>query len=708
MAKRKQKDKFAEFHASFDLDSSMTTDEIIKDGLRILSAHLRDYQIEACRHGIERIMKSTNPMLIVLPTGSGKSWVLVGLSYLIRRIVHKTNGSIKKVLMICPSPTLAQQNANKLFEAKFKASVYCNKLKSKSTEHDFIIGTPISLVNSVGALADLKEDFAAVFVDEAHSHTDSIKTIITQLKERNPNLREIGLTATPYTIPNGYIFQQNTFKNRDPLNHLQTRNPYYAELIYEKNANDLIENRFLTPITFSPIKLSYDISGLKKDSNGNWTAASTRAVFIKDKHQFTTRVIEDVKQKMKGRKAILIFAQNIEHANILKEYFEPDEAGITHSKIDDAVRDKHIANFVAGELRYLINVDSLTKGFDAPVCDGIILLRATESLALFMQIIGRGMRLTNIKGHKKRDCLVVDYAGNLARHCPTGDLFNDEEKTFFSDKKGGVFGEREIISVKCPKCKFENQFQKLLLPEVYISDKYGYIVNQLTGDYVMSRGTKPYPVSSHHGMRCGNFIKVKGKDRLERCSYLWSNNTCSFCGRLNASRSSFCADCHAPAQDRLEAVSFGAENYIGYLENHKGSRYAKILDLSWRLQSLKTGHTFITLKLKVREAPFRLSRFVREICEPGEYELKISLSPHSKKKAAIKQWEVFCLFWLGKITNDVNDFLIDIQAHATAVILYKEDIDDKTIFRIEKFIGQAASQIHEQPQVKIIQAQASA
>ena len=123
----------------------------------------------------------------------------------------------------------------------------------------------------------------------------------------------------------------------------------------------------------------------------------------------------------------MLFAATVQHAKEVLDSLPPSLSAIHHGrKSPKADRDRIIEQFKAQKIKYLVNVDVLTTGFDADHVDVIALLRATESVSLLQQIIGRGLRIR----HGKDDCLVLDYAQkNIDRHCPDGDVFNPTIKT---------------------------------------------------------------------------------------------------------------------------------------------------------------------------------------------------------------------------------------------------------------------------------------
>ena len=105
----------------------------------------------------------------------------------------------------------------------------------------------------------------------------------------------------------------------------------------------------------------------------------------------------------------------------------------------DKERVKTIADFRAGRVKYLVNVNVLTHGFDAPNIDCIAMLRPTLSPGLYYQMVGRGFRLCE----GKKDCLVLDYGGNVLRHGPVDAI---------RIREPGSNDNGETPAKKCPEC----------------------------------------------------------------------------------------------------------------------------------------------------------------------------------------------------------------------------------------------------------------
>ncbi|MGL6194342.1 MAG: DEAD/DEAH box helicase, partial [Thermoguttaceae bacterium] len=156
----------------------------------------------------------------------------------------------------------------------------------------------------------------------------------------------------------------------------------------------------------------------------------------------------------KNRHSVLIFAVSVKHAQHVKQTIEKLtslECGIVTGDTPATERDLILRRFkgevfpkdllggITEPLKYLVNVNVLTTGFDAPNIDCVVLLRPTASAGLYAQMVGRGFRLHE----SKSDCLVLDYGGNILRHGPI-------DAIQVKDKKEKGTGDAPMK--ECPKC----------------------------------------------------------------------------------------------------------------------------------------------------------------------------------------------------------------------------------------------------------------
>ncbi len=369
---------------------------------------LRPYQIDAINAIFDYYTKlatiangqQLNP-LIAMPTGTGKSHVIAEI--------------IKQIIMRYPAATfimsthvkeLVQQNYNKLKEAWPSAPVGINSagLNKRETMWPIIFGGIKSMLPQVEYLG--YRDF--LIIDEAHLLSPDSETqyreFIDKLKVYNPNIRIIGLTATPYRNQLGLL----------------TNGGIFTSIVYDitskDNFNQLIIDGYICAPVARRMKTEFDISGVKI-ARGEYVQSELRAVM--DRDTTTDAALKEVLFYGKERKSWLIFCSGVEHSEHVSEKL--NKLGIScayvHSKVLDKERDQIIASFKAGKITAIANNNVLTTGFDHPAIDLIVMLRPTTSTGLWVQMVGRGTR----PYPGKSDCLVLDFAGNTARLGPIND-----------------------------------------------------------------------------------------------------------------------------------------------------------------------------------------------------------------------------------------------------------------------------------------------
>lgn len=449
--------------------------------------------------------QSTDSFLIEAATGGGKSHIIAAIA----DWVEQSTG--KAVLCLAPSKELVIQNRKKFIGTTGRpASMYSASGGKKCLRHNVIFATPGT---AKGAIKALSKRVACVLPDEAHGITATIKTIIDGIRKENPYLRVGGLTATPYRTGEGYIYQVDEAGRT--LGEDEARNPYYHKLIYRITADELLEQGYLTPPVLQDHK-GYDTSKLEV-RRGKFTDASIDRAFVGQGRK-TSRIVDQVIEAARNRNGVMFFAANRKHAREIMESLPPEISALVDGSTKAAERTKIIDAFQAQRIKYLVNVDVLTTGFDATHVDLIAILRKTESPGLLQQIIGRGLRL-----HPgKVDCQIMDFAENIKDHCPDGDLFKPEIKV---RRKG----EGKPIDVTCPDCGYGNQFSvRKDNPEHMQITENGYLCD-LDGELLLTDDGDPYP--AHYGRRCMGFIKA-GKQH-ERCSFRWAHKVCPDCDTEN-------------------------------------------------------------------------------------------------------------------------------------------------------------------------------
>jgi DNA repair protein RadD len=503
---------------------------------------LRTYQQEAFDAAYSFIRKSTHPCVIDAATGAGKSHIIAALA----ESVHEL--SKKRVLVLAPRSKLVKQNVDKYRATGHKCSIYSASAGSKCLRYPVVFGTPQTISNSIERFGS---EYALVIIDEAHGITPTIKRIIDSIKEQNPNIRVVGLTATPYRLGTGYIYRRDV--NGVMLNEeTQAIDPYFYQCVYKIDGRQLIGDGYLTPYVIGEIgNKHYNISELELLPTGHFSAESVDKAFV-GHGRLTAYIVADVIAKSQDRQGVMFFAATIAHAKEIMASLPPGLSRLITGDVKEKERDKIYDDFAAKRFKYFVNVDVATTGFDAPHVDVIAILRHTESVALLQQIAGRGMRLDD----DKKDFLILDYAENIETHCPDGDLFSPQ---ISATKYVGS----ELITVKCPLCQGKNQFVSRLTPGGFGMNEYGYFID-LDGTPVLDDYDNPYP--SHYGRRCKQLYLDRRTHEYVQCDYRWSHKECPHCEAENDIAARYCSQCKGELIDpneklKLEYQAMKADPY---------------------------------------------------------------------------------------------------------------------------------------------------
>ena len=487
---------------------------------------LRPYQQDAVESAIEWMKKCTEPALLELATGAGKSWIAAAIA----QWIHET--SKKKVLVLQPSLELTQQNAEKYASTGKKASIFSASAGSKCTRHNVVYATPKTVLNSIERFGDA---FGAVIIDEAHQTTPTIKTIIDSIRAKNPMLRVIGMTATPYRMGTGYIYQfDQTHTQIKRLSEDETISAFYHSLLYKIHTRELIEMGFLTDAHTDPDTnnaIHYNTDNLTLNKMGQFDAKAVEQAFV-GQGRLTSQIVADVVSHAVSRKGVMLFAATVKHAEEILASLPPRNSRMLGGDINmgKADREQLINDFKNQKFKYIVSVGTLTTGFDAPHVDIVAILRATESASLFQQIIGRGLRLCE----GKEDCLVLDYAENIERHDLKDDIFSPKITTSKAKSSGS-------IDAECEWCKFTNQFAARPNVDKLDIDKQGYFLD-LAGNRILTEDNQFF--AAHFGRRCNGFIKsVLERGKLDRCEFRYASKTCEECSHENDIAARYCEKC---------------------------------------------------------------------------------------------------------------------------------------------------------------------
>ena len=395
----------------------------------------RYYQDEAIESVFDyfRAGNKGNPN-IALPTGTGKSLVIAGFTHRALEQYPQT-----RIMVLVDSKLLVGQNAQKLLDIWPQApvGVYSAGLDRRDTHYRITFAG----IQSVAKKAHVFGHVDLVVIDESHMVDWKDKAqyyiFLTGLLKTNPRLKVIGLTATPWRTGIGNIEEGGLFTHR-----------CYSRIGVEDFIR-FVEDGFLSPLYPLRTQTKIDLRGVGS-IGGDYNSAQLQEA--SDKEKITKAAIQESLDLAGDRNRWLVFCAGVKHVDNTVRYMR--EAGISamgvHNKQNDKANDLAISMYQDGHIRALVNMGVLTKGFDAPETDYIMMLRATQSAVLWVQMLGRGTRVAPWVG--KKDCLVGDFAANAKRLGPINDPVIPRKK---GDRKGS--GD---MTRPCGKCQCENHISR--------------------------------------------------------------------------------------------------------------------------------------------------------------------------------------------------------------------------------------------------------
>ncbi|CAH6911888.1 putative superfamily II DNA/RNA helicase [Vibrio chagasii] len=360
---------------------------------------LRDYQA-ATIGGLFSWWKENGntPAVVVLPTAAGKTIVF---SALIKNL--KESFPRCRVLILSHTKELVGQARDKLKTVWPSApvGVYAAGLNERDIASDIISASRDSIARAV----DKFPPFDLVIIDEAHlinnKNEGRYRAIIAHFLAANPSAAIVGFTATPFRsgTAGGYIYGQDRL---------------FKGVAHEVKMIELMRAGFLCKITAKPVDETGVIDTSKVATKGGDFCLGQLAKVSEDSPQVKLAV-DDWKTKAydNGRRSNCFFAVSVAHAEMIQKAVLAVgvECGLVTGETPQDERDLTLARFESGDLPAIVNIATLTTGWDAPRLDCIVLLRPTKSLVLYLQIIGRGLRLHE----SKQNTLVLDYGENLER-----------------------------------------------------------------------------------------------------------------------------------------------------------------------------------------------------------------------------------------------------------------------------------------------------
>ena len=320
-------------------------------------------------------------LLYQLPTGGGKTVIF---SEIVRRYLSQHN---KKVVVLTHRIELCKQTSKMLKGFDVKNKIINSKIKELPDQHEYscFVAMVETLKNRLNDEKLLIDNVGLVIIDEAHYN--SFRKLFSYFK----NSFILGVTATPLSSNIKLPMHEN-----------------YSELIVGDTIQNLIDKGFLAKAT----TYSYDVglTSLKVGINGDYTVKSSDDLYTNMVMQ--EKLLHSYTEKSFGKKT-LIFNNGINTSLYVYETFREAKLPIRHLDNTTSVEDRKeiLSWFKRTPDAILTSVGILTTGFDEPTVETIILNRATKSLTLYFQMIGRGSR----KLPNKETFDVIDLGNNALR-----------------------------------------------------------------------------------------------------------------------------------------------------------------------------------------------------------------------------------------------------------------------------------------------------
>lgn len=347
----------------------------------------RPYQQEAIDAAISALREGYNPVL-QLATGTGKSLIIAALCDLQRR-------QGRRAWMLTHVQQLVKQNAATYARyANAEAAIVCASLGRKDICGDVTYGT----IQSVTNMLDVLPPPDLIIIDEAHRvpHNDGEPTLYDGVLRRYPEAKRIAMTATPWRMDNGIIYGDG-----DQF--------WFDRLAYNYTVTRAVQDGWLCPLVGVETAVQLDVSDVSV--NGDFVQTEVEEA---QTESWLKAVARSMSANAGRRNHIGVYCPTVRAADKTARIIREETGWTTevlHSGLSPEERNAVLDQFMSGAVRVLCSVDMITTGFDFPALDCLVCLRPTLSSSLWVQIQGRGTRLHP----SKKNCLVLDYAGNLIR-----------------------------------------------------------------------------------------------------------------------------------------------------------------------------------------------------------------------------------------------------------------------------------------------------
>ncbi len=364
--------------------------------------------------------------IVVLPTGTGKT-------YLSAFDTLKTEGRILFIVHRLDILNQSKEAFEKIYP-KEKLGLLTGEVQEYLKDSKVLFASKDSLRNPETLEKFDKEEFAYIIVDEVHhGQAPSYKLVLDYFE---PTFFMLGLTATPDRMDRKDIFELFDYNK-----------------VFEYSLIEAIETGFLVPFDYYGLKDNIDYANIRYNGAKYNVQDLDRHLIINERNE---QILEEYIKKGQGNKAIG-FCCSIKHAERMAEFF--NSHGIPSVAITSLAdqRAELTAKFKNNEVAVAFTVDIFNEGVDFPNVRVLMFLRPTESKTIFMQQLGRGLRLCD----GKSNVAVLDFISNYKKANNIRKYLSKSSKEIQNSKDGRI---EKIEYEYSPKCNvyFDSEVEQIL------------------------------------------------------------------------------------------------------------------------------------------------------------------------------------------------------------------------------------------------------
>ncbi len=486
---------------------------------------LRPYQ----RDAIDRLFKeiladpSKNPC-VVAPMGAGKSVIIASF---MKEVLERWGDT--HILLLTHQKELIEQDVDKLkrLAPDLDIGIYSASLGEKDLAHQITFA-------SIQSIYKEEQKFDVILVDECHLINNKEEGRYQEYFKKQ-NAMVIGFTGTPFRMGQGKLVEDGNLFD------------YYVKTV---GILELQKMGYLSKLTTKMTDTEINTDGIGVVA-GEFNQGELEEKV--NRYETNQQIAEEIVRKVGyyERQHVIIFCSSVSHSENICDLLNAMDFPCVSvdGKLSLKEREERLRKFTSGEVRAITNCAILTTGFDYPDVDCVVLIRPTLSTGLYLQMVGRGIRIAE----GKKDCLLLDFGGNVMRHGPIGRP-RDVRKNATGRGKGTglplvrvcpkcleVMDSSEYV---CPSCGYEFPVKSALeitTRKLFYGDANGDGEEMPEGDYVESwnwrlgqsragmemwtityfcQGSKTVKEYLNTDPRYSDYVQKKTRDRLKDfCSH---------------------------------------------------------------------------------------------------------------------------------------------------------------------------------------------